>query len=169
MMDERLSVVAVKCSLGRWFCALNTLRVYIDGQLVGQVGRNRTQEFLVTPGEHLVTVALTGRLVAGLPLDLLDGDRAELICTTDAELPNWWMRHSLWSLVFFLPLSLFVIFNLFFNPPLAIVIAEITAIDLLVLGVMMWVGMIIYFWRVYKRGVWNPSIYLEEQFEGEQP
>lgn len=156
MFDERLPSVTIKRSLGLcgWF---SPLRVFVDGQPVGQVREKRTEEFPVTPGEHLVTVTLAGLYTASVPLKLQKGDRSELICTSNAEPLHPLHLHFLWFCLLWAPLFLLG----FFIPSIR-ALWETLAIEMLVTGVMGWIGMIIFFWRSFKKGLWNgtPTIYL---------
>lgn len=168
MIDERLTIVAIRRSLG-YICWVRPLHVYIDGEWVGKVWENRTREFPATPGEHLVTVMLSPQCVAGLPVSLQDYDRVELICTTDAVQPHPWQIHSF---LYFLIFS-FVLYPLgVLIPPIRAFMDKLVVELLIALG-MGWFGMTVYFWRIHKAGAWRrrPAICLTfaEQSPEEQP
>ena len=156
MFDERLSSVTIKRSLG--LCGrFSPLRVFVDGQPVGQVREKRIEEFPVPPGGHLVTVTLAGLYTASVPLTLRKGDRIELICTSNAEPLHPLHVHFLWFCLLWAPLYLLG----FFIPSIR-ALWDTLAIEMLATGVLGWIGMIVFIWRGYKKGLWKgtPTIYL---------
>jgi hypothetical protein len=156
MIDEPMSIVAITRSLGYTFGCLRLLYVSIDGQWVGKVWGNRTKEFPVTPGEHLITVALGPQFAASLPVRIERYDRVELICTTDAVQLHPWHVHCLWFCwVFF-----FVLYPLGAFIPSIRALLDKLVVEMMIVLVMGVIGTTIFCWRVYKAGPQRPTMYL---------
>jgi hypothetical protein len=155
MNDERMSIVAITRFLG-YYGWIRPLHVFIDGQWVGKIWGNRTKEFPVSSGEHLITVMMSRPWIAGLPLMLQDCDRVELICYTDAVQLHPWHVHCLW----FFGFIYFVLYPLgAFIPPIRAFLDKLV-VEMVIALCMAVIGMTIFFWRAINSGPRRPSMYL---------
>jgi hypothetical protein len=155
-MNQTSAVLAIKRDLNV-YAWLTPLRIIIDGGPVGQVGPNRTAEFNVAAGEHVVTVTL--RRVKAVPIIVKVGvgDRVEIVCTSNQPALHPWHVHA--CLVLLLSPGALIVAEFIF-PQAGPAIGRVLLIELLFALVFGPIGASITLWRIIKSNAWRRVLYL---------
>ena len=89
------SIVSI-ARTSQWANRLRSVKVIIDGEVVGSVGDGETRDFTVSPGEHQVAAKLDWYRSRPVTVMVGPGEKAKLVCGCYAEG---------WKLLIAIPLS----------------------------------------------------------------